>query len=213
MMELEKERQREALEKQQRAAAALNKSVNIAVFRSFNLKGKDHQMKAFWSKRLFEIMFESNGTDELKAAAILEFFEIMMSTWWLYCRHLALILEVFHIGCVAKSSMGSYRVELVVMWFDHILDVHNFEVIMMVLTAEEQAALYARIGTVIRCAVVMSMLHFMCCFLLGCFRSNPLVCVSSYCCCRHSQLVQSVQAGGRIPAGSNALGRTSGAQS
>jgi hypothetical protein len=42
--------------------------------------------------------------------------------------------------------MGSYRVELVVMWFDRILDLHNFEVILMVLNAEEQAALYARIG-------------------------------------------------------------------
>jgi hypothetical protein len=143
---LERERQREAAEKQQKAAAAINKSVNIESFRSFNLKGKDHQMKAFWSKRLFEVMFESNGTDELKSAAVLEFFEIMMSTWWLYCRHLAVILEVFHIGQAAKSSVGSYRVELVVMWFDHILDVHNFEVVMMVLNAEEQAALYARIG-------------------------------------------------------------------
>jgi hypothetical protein len=91
-------------------------------------------------------MFESNGTDEMKSVAVLEFFEIMMSTFWLYCRHLALILEVFHIGCAAKSCMGSYRVELVVMWFDRILDLHNFEVILMVLNAEEQAALYARIG-------------------------------------------------------------------
>jgi hypothetical protein len=55
MVEREKERQREALEKQQKAAAALNKSVNIQAFRSFNLKGKDHQMKQFWSKRLFEV--------------------------------------------------------------------------------------------------------------------------------------------------------------
>ena len=149
-MEREKERQREILEKKQREkAAAVNKSVNIEAFRSFNLKGKDHQMKAFWSKRLFEVMFESNGTDELKAASILEFFEIMASTWWFYCRHIALVLEVFHIGCAAKSSMGSYRVELIVMWFDHILDLHNFEVIMMVLNAEEQAAVYARIGKLI----------------------------------------------------------------
>jgi hypothetical protein len=55
MVEREKERQREAVEKQQKAAAAMNKSVNIQAFRSFNLKGKDHQMKQFWSKRLFEV--------------------------------------------------------------------------------------------------------------------------------------------------------------
>lgn len=146
MVERERERQREIVERQQRAAAQLKKSVNIEAFRSFNLKGKDHQMKQFWSKRLFEVMFESHGTDEMKSVAVLEFLEIMMSTWWLYCRHLALILEVFHIGCATKSSMGSYRVELVVMWFDRLLDVHNFEVILMVLNAEEQAAVYARIG-------------------------------------------------------------------
>jgi hypothetical protein len=101
---------------------------------------------SFWRYFSVQVMFESNGTDEMKSVAVLEFFEIMMSTFWLYCRHLALILEVFHIGCAAKSSMGSYRVELVVMWFDRILDLHNFEVILMVLNAEEQAALYARIG-------------------------------------------------------------------
>ena len=145
---LEKERQREEKERVLKAMQqpANTKSVNIQSFRSFNLKGKDHQMKQFWSKRLYEVMYESNGTDELKSAAVLEFLEIMMSTWWVYCRHIALICELFHLGAVAKSSMGSYRVELVVMWFDRILDVQNFEVILAVLSAEEQAALYARIG-------------------------------------------------------------------
>lgn len=151
MVERERERERllrerEEKEKQQKAAAVINKSVEIEGFRSFNLKGKSHNMKNFWTKRLFEVMYESNGTEELKCAAILEFLEIMMSTWWVYCRHLALILELFHIGTAAKSSFGSYRVDMVVMWFDHILDLHNFELVVMVLTAEEQAALYARIG-------------------------------------------------------------------
>ena len=82
----------------------------------------------------------------MKSAAIIEFLEIMMSTWWIYCRHLSLILELFSIGSVAKSSMGSYRVELIVMWFDHILDIQNFEQVLMVLNAEEQAAVYSRIG-------------------------------------------------------------------
>ena len=143
---VERERLREEKEKLQKAALTANKSVEIESFRSFNLKGKSHHMKNFWSKRLFEVMYESNGTEELKSAAILEFLEIMMSTWWVYCRHLSLILELFHIGAVAKSSFGSYRVDMIVMWFDHILDLHNFELVMMVLNAEEQAALYARIG-------------------------------------------------------------------
>jgi hypothetical protein len=78
--------------------------------------------------------------------AILEFTEIMLCTWYLQCRHLSLILELFKIGAAAKSNMGSYRVEMVVMWFDHIVDLHNFELVLMVLNAEEQASLYARIG-------------------------------------------------------------------
>ena len=142
------ERDRIRAEKEQKAKELLaaNKNLEIETFRSFNLKGKQHQMKAFWSKRLFEVMYESNGTDEMKSAAILEFLEIMMSTWWVYCRHISLILELFSIGSAAKSSMGSYRVEMVVMWFDHILDLQNFELILMVLNAEEQAAIYMRIG-------------------------------------------------------------------
>ena len=144
---MEREKLREEKEKAQKAASlSATKSVEITAFRSFNLKGKSHQMKQFWSKRLYEVMFESNGTEELKSAAIIEFLEIMMSTWYLYCRQLSLFLEMFHIGSANKSSMGSYRVELIVMWFDHILDLHNFELVLMVLNAEEHAALYARIG-------------------------------------------------------------------
>lgn len=39
-----------------------------------------------------------------------------------------------------------YRVELVVVLFGHILDLHNFAIIMKVLTAEEQAGVIARVG-------------------------------------------------------------------
>jgi hypothetical protein len=42
--------------------------------------------------------------------------------------------------------MYVYRVELLVMIFDRIVDIHNFEFINMLLNAEEQAAVYARIG-------------------------------------------------------------------
>jgi hypothetical protein len=89
--------------------------------------------------------------------AILEFTEIMLCTWYLQCRHLSLILELFKIGAASKSNMGSYRVEMVVMWFDHIVDLHNFELVLMVLNAEEQASLYARIGK--SCAGAAKTMH------------------------------------------------------
>ena len=55
---VERDRMREEKEKQAKLLAAANKNLDIVTFRSFNLKGKQHQMKAFWSKRLFEVMYE-----------------------------------------------------------------------------------------------------------------------------------------------------------
>ncbi len=93
------------------------------------------------------MVIESNGSDEYKCAAILEYLESEIAGLWLYCIHLSVILELFSpIGLAPRSNFGSYRVELVVMLFNRIVDLHNFEFVMMVLNAEEQAALYARIG-------------------------------------------------------------------
>ncbi len=111
------------------------------------IASRSERVQQMWGQRMFEAIVESSGTDEYKSIACLEFFESEFAPFWLYCKHITLLLELFSpIGLVPHSNFGSYRVELVVMVFDRIIDLHNFELILMVMNAEEQAALYARIG-------------------------------------------------------------------
>ncbi|RYH31666.1 hypothetical protein EON65_02130 [archaeon] len=114
---------------------------------SIQLTTKAQRLQKMWGHRMYEAVVDSTGSDEFKSAAVLEFFESELVPLWLYCKHVALVLECFApIGLAHRSNIGSYRVELVVMVFDRILDLQNFELILMMLNAEEQAALYARIG-------------------------------------------------------------------
>ena len=55
-------------------------------------------------------------------------------------------MEFFRVGKVNKTSFGSYRVELIVSALHRVLDLHNFECVLMVLTSEEHAQLLARVG-------------------------------------------------------------------
>ena len=129
-------------------ALLLSKVQKIATaFRSLIFKTRAESSSKSWGKRLHEVA-ESNGSEEYKAAALLEYFEVELTSLWLYCVHLSIILELYSSmgGLARRSAMGSYRVELVIMLFDRILDLHNFELVLMVLNAEEQAAIYARIG-------------------------------------------------------------------
>lgn len=89
---------------------------------------------------------DPNGSDEYKSAALLEFFETELSSVWLLCRQVSLIIQTFSFGNIPRSNVGSYRVEFLVNIFDKIIDLHNFEVITMQLNAEEHSALLARIG-------------------------------------------------------------------
>jgi hypothetical protein len=120
----------------------------ISKFRKLNEHGKKAEIKQqLWGKRLYETIVEGHGSEEHKSAALLEFFEAELSTVWLQCRHIALIVELFApLGLVAKSNFGSYRVELIVMMFERITDLHNFEIILALLNSEEHAALLGRIG-------------------------------------------------------------------
>jgi len=85
-------------------------------------------------------------------------FNAMMS------RHVALILtciEKLPYGLTDKVPyFGNYRVEVVVMLFGHIVDLHNFELVLRVLKPYETACVIARIG----------ILNFF----------NPLKCEGSY---------------------------------
>jgi hypothetical protein len=120
----------------------------ITKFRSAVNKGAAQFSTSPWRRRLFEVMLDTKGaTDEYKSNALLEYFESELTHVWLYCKYVAHVLELFKMGMAAKSSMGSYRVQLLVMLFDRIVDLHNFELVLMVLNAEEHACVLARIGT------------------------------------------------------------------
>lgn len=120
----------------------------ITKFRNLARRGSHAEMKVrVWGKRLLEVVIESTGSDEYKSAALLEFFETELANGWLHCRYLALILELFSpLGIAQRSSHGSYRVELIILFFDRIVDLHNFDMILQALNAEEHAALICRLG-------------------------------------------------------------------
>lgn len=119
----------------------------ITKFRSIVNKGLAQFGRSPWRRRLFEVMLDTKGaSDEYKSAALLEYFEAELTTVWLCCKYVALVLEFFKMGAAAKSCVGSYRVHLLVQLFDRIVDLHNFELVLMVLSAEEHAAVLARIG-------------------------------------------------------------------
>eukprot|EP00981_Chlorochromonas_danica_P002470 scaffold474_cov169-Ochromonas_danica.AAC.5 len=118
-----------------------------AKFRALvKLSPYSERLQIIWGSRLFEAI-ESTGTDEYKSATLLDFFESELVSFWLDCRQAALILEIFSpLGLLNRSNIGSYRVELLIMIFDRIVDLHNIELVLATLNAEEQAALRVRIG-------------------------------------------------------------------
>jgi len=66
---------------------------------------------------------------------------------WLRCRHIALIITHFLQGHLKRTKFfGSYRVELVVLLFDRLTDIQNFDVITKRLMSHEIACLYTRLG-------------------------------------------------------------------
>lgn len=93
-----------------------------------------------------KIMKDLGTAAEFKSVHLLEFFTMELRSVWLCCRQLSLLVELFEVGMVAHSKFGSYRVQLIVLLFDRIVDLHNFNFVLKCLTAEELAAVYARIG-------------------------------------------------------------------
>lgn len=66
---------------------------------------------------------------------------------WLKSAHLALIISFFTIGKLPKTvNFGSYRVDLVCVLFNRLVDVQNFDLVIKVLKTQEIACVYSRIG-------------------------------------------------------------------
>ena len=85
-------------------------------------------------------------TDECKCASILKQIESSLESRLIFSRHLALILEAFHIGQTARSNYGSYRVELIIRLFHQIVDLQNFGFVLALLNPREYSQIVIRVG-------------------------------------------------------------------
>lgn len=119
--------------------------------------------KNTWINRLRNTMKDARPSAEYRSAHLLEYLLAELGHRWVYCRQLSVAVQLYSFGVVAHSNFGSYRVELIVKLFDRIVDLHNFQFVLMHLTSVEYAALLARIGrrlgssnTVLSCAHCLS---------------------------------------------------------
>ena len=87
-----------------------------------------------------------NMLGPVHAVPVQDFFYNYMCTHFMLARHLALLLHLYDDGRAKHSDFGTYRVELVVGLFSRVVDVHNFEVVLMQLSAMEHACVIARLG-------------------------------------------------------------------
>jgi hypothetical protein len=82
-----------------------------------------------------------------EAAIMLREVFTIFQVVWLSCAQLALIISFFRNGKLKKTgSFGTYRVELICMLFNRLVDVHNFEIITHLLDSQEVACVYCRVG-------------------------------------------------------------------
>ncbi len=97
----------------------------------------------------FKIVLEAENVQGAnKAHRIVELLEDVFSRNWIYARHLALILESFvQYGYYKQTKyFGTYRVELVIALFARVVDLHNFEFVLEVLSPFEVACIICRLG-------------------------------------------------------------------
>ena len=98
------------------------------------------------AERLNAIFMHGGVAKEAICVCVMEYVETFMSTRWIKSAHLALLVACFKDGTVMRTDFGSYRVELIVLLYTRLIDIHNFEFVLMNLTATEHAAVIARIG-------------------------------------------------------------------
>ena len=100
-------------------------------------------------QRKFRLLLLSSGVSTAaKAARMIDALDAALNKQWLLSRHLALVCELFaHLGSAKRTSIfGTYRVDIVVMLFERLVDTHNFDLVLRVLTPYEVACVIARIG-------------------------------------------------------------------
>lgn len=98
-----------------------------------------------------ELVFGDNASNEAKLKRLVDIVEETIGSFRsMHCRHIALILaciEKLPFGLSDRTTYsGNYRVEVVIALFTHIVDMHNFELVLRVLKPYEVACINARIG-------------------------------------------------------------------
>lgn len=89
----------------------------------------------------------SDLSTAIQANNIVNAIEKIFSKVWISARHLALILSYFIIGKEKKTAIfGTYRIEVFVCLFSRVVDPHNLDSALNVLTPYEAACVYCRVG-------------------------------------------------------------------
>jgi hypothetical protein len=149
--ELQLRQQQQALQGPEQAARAVAAGLqarrrrNIAHHASFMipLVEPDEFMEKF--RQLLASPQIQSGA---KAHRVVDMLEDMFARAFVCCRHVALVVECFALHGYYKQTKyhGTYRVDLVVGLFARIVDLHNFEFVLEVLSPAEVACLYCRLG-------------------------------------------------------------------
>lgn len=128
----------------------VNVSKGVDVKKDKSLYRIEEQEYLFVSKDVldkFRIFITSNGTRQSKARRYIDIIADMFGFQWIFARQLANLVALLEIAKVKHTRyFGSYRVEIVVLLFDRVIDMHNFDFVLHELTAEEIGCIYCRLG-------------------------------------------------------------------
>lgn len=86
-------------------------------------------------------------SNHAKCIRIIQALEDILGRVWILSKHLAIIVGCFQLGLTLKTeNFGTYRVELVISLFCRVVDLHNFDLVLGVLTPPEVACVICRLG-------------------------------------------------------------------
>eukprot|EP01038_Epipyxis_sp_PR26KG_P006330 gene6330-8716_t len=99
--------------------------------------------------RLQTLLNAGDVSKHAKASRFVEVVEETFSNIWLLSRHLCLIIVLFKqvFADLGRSSVfGSYAVDIVVLLFPRVIDLHNIEILYEVLSFSECSCVFNRLG-------------------------------------------------------------------
>jgi hypothetical protein len=88
----------------------------------------------------------TNISNYSKCQRIIEYLEEKLGAYWMRCYHVVMLLTAFELGKLRSNYFGTFRTDIIVFLFPHIVDIHSFEIILRLLEPYEVAMLTARLG-------------------------------------------------------------------